>query len=207
MSVSQLRTYGLQVITRPACPPVSLAMVRQNSDIDIDDHDEKLLMYLEAATQWVQEQTETSLIKTKWRLTLDQFPRGNRWLILPRWPVSSIELIRYRDNDNNWQTIDLSGIVLRKQKGGRSRIARADWDAWPSTRLTPDAVEIEFFAGAETVAEVDPQFQQAILLLTSHWFEHPEATFEGTINQIPMGVEALVMTMRDPDDAEDFTLE
>ena len=204
-----IRTYGLTVLDPPAVEPVSLAEARANSRIDTTDHDSKLTLSIEAARKWVEEQTETSLVSTQWRWTLDRFPRKRDWLMLPRWPVLSIEAIRYTDADGATQTISLPTVKLRKNNDGRGRIARVDWEAWPTTRVTPDAVEIDFTAGfGPAASDVPAIWKQPILLLVSHWFENAEASIVGTIvAEPPFGVHALIETLRDALDADDFDLE
>lgn len=206
--MSQLRTYGLQCTVEPEVTPVTLAEARTNSRIDGDCYDTELTLQIEAATRWIQEQTEAALITSTWRWTFDQFPRNRRWLDLPMWPVQSIESIEYRDASDAWVEVTAGDIVLRSNNG-RARIALAGWDAWPSAKYTPDAVRIDFVAGfGDADTDVPAVWKQAVLLLSSHWFENRQAAQSGPeAREVPFGLMAIIETLRDPNEAEDFDLE
>ncbi len=202
-------TYGLAVIVQPAVMPVSLAMLRDHVEVGEDDgHDDKLKVYLQAATKWVQEQTETSLVNTKWRWTLDRFPKTHASLTLPRWPLASLVSIKYLDTSSVQQTLDLATLTVRANDG-RVRISRKDYAAWPATRETPDAVEIEFIAGfGDREIDVPGAWQEPVLLLAANWFEFREPVISGTIvAEVPYGIQSMLDMLRDPDDMEDFDTE
>jgi uncharacterized phiE125 gp8 family phage protein len=200
----ETRTSGLTCITAPLSPAVSIQRARENSRVDGSDHDNTLKDNIEAATVWIQDQTDTALITSTWRWTLDRFPVRSKLLRLPRWPVQSIESIQYTDANGDTQTIAAEDIVLRLNNG-RARIALKQWKAWPATQLTPDAVRINFVAGfGDSPNSVPAAWQLPILLLVGHWFENREAVVIGTISSdLPMGVQAMVDTLRDPDDDEE----
>ena len=201
-------TYGLAVIEPPSVMPVSLALLRDQVEVGEDDgHDDKLKVYLQAATKWVQEQTETSLVNTKWRWTLDRFPKTRESLTLPRWPLGSLVSIKYLDQNSDQQTLDLATVTTRANDG-RVRISRKDYAAWPPARLTPDAVEIEFIAGfGDREVDVPGAWQEPVLLLAANWFKYREAVTEGQTAEVPYGIQAMLDMLRDPDDMEDFDTE
>jgi uncharacterized phiE125 gp8 family phage protein len=206
--LSQTRTYGLTCTEPAEALPVSIEQARLNCRIDGDCEDERLTDHIKEATRWIQEQTEAALITSTWQWTLDKFPQKKRWLDLPVWPVQSIASITYVDVNSDSQTIAAGDIVLRANNG-RSRLALEDWAPWPATRTTPDAIQIEFVAGyGDESTDVPSLWQRAILLLVGHWFANAEATsFGSAVNEIPLGVNSILETLRDPDDIEDFDLE
>jgi uncharacterized phiE125 gp8 family phage protein len=204
----EFRSSALSVVTPAAGLPVSLDAARRNSRIDTTDEDTRLTELIGAATKYVQRHTDTALITQTLSWKMDLFPRNKkpphsatRPLYLPTWPVQSLVSVSYVDMDGNTQTIPTNTIALRSPAFGHSRIARQNWEAWPSVKATPDAVDIRFIAGfGATHASVPDEFQQAILLLVSHWFENREAALGGSMSkEIEFSVSALIETIRDTD--------
>lgn len=205
--LGEYRTSGLSVVTPAANLPVSLDAARRNSRIDTTDEDLRLTELIRAATAYVQRYTDTGLITQTLSWEMDKFPACSKPLYLPAWPVQSLVSVTYIDIAGVSQTINPSTIALRNPTEGRARIARQNWEAWPSCKDTPDAVDIRFTVGfGVTEASVPEPYKQAILLLVSHWFENREAV--GNVgNEIAFAVNALIETVRDPDDGWGFDLE
>ena len=197
----EFRSSALSVVTPAAGLPVSLDAARRNSRIDTTDEDTRLTELLGAATKYVQRHTDTALITQTLSWKMDLFPRTASPLYLPTWPVQSLVSVSYVDMDGASQTIPTNTIALRSPAFGHARVARQNWEAWPSCKATPDAVDIRFTAGfGATHASVPDEFQQAILLLVSHWFENREAALAGSMSkEIEFSVSALIDTIRDSD--------
>jgi uncharacterized phiE125 gp8 family phage protein len=217
--MDSLTSYGLVNLTEPDVEPITLEEAKANSQIDTDDHNDTLTQRIKASRLWLEKATECCLITRQMTWTLDQFPRkrdatgGQKarsgQLVLPRYPVQSIDEIRYIDADGDSQTIDLATIRLRRDSTGRNRLALADWAAWPTTRNTPDAIEIDFTVGfGETQNDVPADWKQPLLLLVAHWFENREAVAVGVVTkEMEFGVNSLLEMLRDPDDDDQFSLE
>jgi uncharacterized phiE125 gp8 family phage protein len=194
-------TAGLTTLTPPVFEPVTLDELRANSRIDAD-HTPLLQQLIAAARQWVEKNTDTTLATTTLRWTLDRFPRCQNWLYLPRWPVQSVEAVTYQAPDGTSATISGGSLRLLPDEG-RARLALADWAAWPSTRCTPGAIQIDFLAGyGEGLC---PElWKQPILMLASHWFENPEAAVTGTTStEVGLAVRSLIESLSDYDDDAD----
>lgn len=199
--------YGLKLHTGPAAEPITLTEAKKHLYEDDTHNDAEINQMITEARKWVEEQTDAQLITATWTMTLDRFPDGSKWLVLPRWPVTSVEEIRYTDASGQSETLDLQSIVTRLESHGRARIARAQWQAWPSTLSTPDAVAIDFECGYGGASDVHETFKRAMLLLIGHWYENRSAVEVGTITkEVEFGVNALLEQMRPADELTEFDL-
>lgn len=193
--------------TEYACEDViSLDQARRNCSIDGDDHDDTLVELIHQALDHVEERTDCSLTTTTWSMTFDAFPT-QCWLMLPRWPLQSVESITYTDAAGEEQTIDSSKFAVRIDDNGRGRLALKNWESWPATLSTPDAVTIAFKAGWTESAHVPPQWSRALLMLVAWWFEQREAGIVGSAQTVPFGIEELIASAATVDDFSDIDLE
>src|SRR5688572_769919 len=76
--------------------PVTLAEAKAHLRIDGADEDAVLNGILDAATEWVEDQTRQQLRPATLEYVLDQFPAG-REIRLPKPPLRSVDAIRYFD--------------------------------------------------------------------------------------------------------------
>lgn len=185
---------------------VSLDQAQRNCSVDGDEHDDTLVELIRQAIDYVEENTDASLLTTTWTMTFDAFPR-RKWLYLPRWPLQSIDSIQYTDAAGDLQTLPAESIVARIDDHGRGRIALKQWADWPTVQNTPDAVQVVFKAGWTQAADVPNQWTRAMLMLIAWWFEQREAGVVGTsAAAVPLGVEALIASAATSDDFGDFDL-
>lgn len=150
-----------------------------------DAHDAHLTALIGAATEHVEQYTRRALITQTWRLTLDRFPCE---IVLPRPPVQSVSSITYVDDDGATQTLS-SSLYQTCLESSPARIVPAYNEVWPTVRNIPEAVQVTYVAGYGAAAtDIPEQFQQIILLLVGHWFEHREAIVSGTsAAEVPLG--------------------
>lgn len=198
--------YGLTVKTPPATEAITLDIAKGHLYEDDDHNDAEITQLIKEAREWIEQQTDAVFMETVFTLTMDRFPKLSNWLVLPRWPVVSVDAIRYTASDGTASTLDLSSIVTRLETSGRARIARADWEPWPAVRNTPDAIEIDFTAGHDSASAVPTLWKRAALLLIGHWYENRQAAEEKAIKQIEMGLENILEQMRPGDDLDGFDL-
>jgi uncharacterized phiE125 gp8 family phage protein len=199
--------YALQRLTQPTEEAVSLEQARFNCAIDDSDSDQTLSELIRQAREYCEERTDAALLSCQWKMTFDHFPRCESWLMIPRWPLSSIDQVQYVSADGTLQEINPDSIVTRIDSQGRGRFALIDWANWPPTRVTPDAVRITFTAGWTSPSDVPATWQRAILMLVTWWYEQREAGVIGTITgTAPIGVDDLLASAAAVDDFDDFDL-
>ena len=105
--------------------------------------------------------------------------------------MTALTSIKYDDTDDTEQTYssanywtDLLSVPARVQVK----------TSWPSTKVKPGAVRIRLAAGYATVTEIPAVLLHAVKLLVGHWYENREATNTLTIKDIPLGIDALLMS-------------
>ncbi len=189
-----MRHYGLIVTTPPADRPVSLDQAKAQCRVELDEtyHDLDIAALIDAATATVESRADMSLCEQELRLLLPRFPR-ERLIWLPRGPVSAVESITYIDGAGDEQTLDEDFYVL--SLGERpQRLQLADGATWPTPKPShPNAVQVNYTAGAASPAAVGRIATQLILFLVAHWFRNREAvSTEGSSINLPFAAEALL---------------
>lgn len=194
-------SYELTIDTPPAAATtlISLADVKKHVRVETAEtyHDDELTAFLEAAVEYVAESTDTTLLQTVYKLTLDRFPKkGTDLIYLPRPPLISVDTVDYYDTNGD----QVAGLPVQSSTGFRSTICPAIDQCWPATRVQKNAVTIEYTAGYATPADVPRRAVQAILLIAGHWFRNRETAAEKTLTEIPHAAEMLIAQLRPGDD-------
>lgn len=182
---------NVSVKTPPAALPLLVAEVKRGLRVDGHDENETLRDYLAQAVAMIDgpDGIGVALMAQTWTLTLDGFPHEIR---LPGAPVTGVERIRYLDRALEWQVIDPAAyrVVLGKDP---ARVVCAPGFAWPRPVAGVATVEIDYFVGAATRAEVQPALLGAVRLLVGHFFENREAVAAGVmLTELPLGVQHIL---------------
>lgn len=101
--------------------------------------------------------------------------RGDRFLQdmpLRHTPVSGDIAIKYRDRENQLQTLDPALYTLTDNSAGQAIITYFDFNTLPEVYDSRTAVTITYSAGY-TERTAPPVFKQFILLLTAKMYENP----------------------------------
>lgn len=130
-------------IVQPAALPLDIAAARSQvrQDVSIDDAD--LDVYMRAARRFAESLCNRTLIATRYRATLDEFPDDA--FSLKFGPVLKVVSITYVDTAGDWQTVDAATYVV--DLGTVTRIALASSQSWPSIDSRIGAVRITYDAG------------------------------------------------------------
>lgn len=193
--------------TAPEVEPVTLAEAKAHCRVDYSDDDTLLTTLITAVRKHLDGPSGIlgkALVSQTWDYTIDEFPEGEKGILLPLSPVQSITSITYTDSAGASQTLASSVYQLvTSGDHGRARIVEAYDKSWPSTRDEPQAVTIRFVAGYGTDASSPPISQapeaikHAMLLMIGHFYENREATLVGVNAQdLPLGVNALLQPYR-----------
>lgn len=134
---------NIERIVQPAALPLDIAAARSQvrQDVSIDDAD--LDAYMRAARRFAETACNRTLIATRYRMTLDEFP--DDVLSLEFGPVLKVVSITYLDTAGNWQTVDSSLYAV--DLGTVTRIALAESQSWPTADSRIGAVRITYDAG------------------------------------------------------------
>ena len=134
---------NIERIVQPAALPLDIAAARSQvrQDVSIDDAD--LDAYMRAARRFAETACNRTLIATRYRMSLDEFP--DDVLSLEFGPVLKVVSITYIDTAGTWQTVDSSLYVV--DLGTVTRIALAESQSWPTADSRIGAVRITYDAG------------------------------------------------------------
>lgn len=170
-----------------------LAQAKAHLNVEHDLHDGQISALAAAAQAHVEQVCDIALTAQTIQLTLDGFPSGGSRLRLPRPPLLEVLTVTYIDRDGQSTALPLGGLAVAKSDRAPACLSPLS-GAWPATALRPDAVTIEYRAGA---AVVDAPLLQAQKLLVGQWYANKEAVVVGApAAELPLGVAALLTPYR-----------
>ena len=152
--------------------------------------------YLDAAEASLADWTHRQFISAQYRLNRMCFPGLYGPLYLPLAPLTSIELLKY-DNNQGTET-DLAGeyeTVIDQEPG--YAIPKAG-STWPKDLEIGGAatVHCDFTCGFANQAAVPDTIKQAIRVLVGLSYEWRTPVTATPLNQLPFTLEALIRTIR-----------
>jgi uncharacterized phiE125 gp8 family phage protein len=183
-----------------ASPMVSLELCRKHLRVTPDagsppehEDDTLILMYLSVAREFVEGYTGLALTERTVECRIDKFPWAE--ILLPGAPLISVESVKYQDEGNIQQTVPNTDYVLDliQQPGW---LLPAVGKAWPGTLQVFQAVVISYTIGyslySDTQAHPLPRtLRHAVLLMLGHLYENREQSTEVSLQEIPLGIQAL----------------
>lgn len=198
------------LVTGPALEPVSLAEAKDHCRVFINDDDAKIAGYLIAARSHVEQHTNRVLMTQTWDLSIDydwperekryrEFYNDARYryrIELPLPPLQSVNYVKYIDGAGALQTLAASQYKVVTDNQG-AFLEEAFEVVWPEVRDEAGAVSVRFLCGyGSNPGDVPEPVRQAILLLTSHFYENPSASTLEQLIELPMGVQTLLFPFR-----------
>lgn len=178
----------------PAVTPISLADAKANLRVDQTDEDSLITALIEAATANLDGFfgiLGRCMVTQTWQQDFDELAEVLR---LPL-PAASIASISYFDASNVSQTLNAAWSRLYEDAGG-SYVLTDPAQSWPATYDRPDALTVTFTAGYGAAAAVPGALRQALQLLVAHYNLNREATTALSLEELPLGVRALVVPYR-----------
>lgn len=177
----------LSLVTAPAVEPLLLAQVKDHVRVSGTDEDAYLGQLISTVTSHLDGWAGImgrALISQTWDLFLDWFP----WEIaVPLPPLQSVTTVKYTDNDGVQQTLATSVYTVVSQGNSTGKIVQAFNQTWPTIRMVPNAVEIQFVAGyGDSWNDVPLDIRHAMLILIGQMYEYREEVVTGTmVSRLP----------------------
>jgi uncharacterized phiE125 gp8 family phage protein len=182
---------GLRIITPVVSPVIPLVELRAHLRLDLlggatHPDDALIEIYLKAARSYCEHYTQRSVGQQTLELTLDEFP--DNAVELP-FGASSITSVKYVNDAMSTFTLPSTEYVLDNASHQHWALTT---DVWPTVGEYANAIEIRYV----TPSTIDDAVKSAMLLYVSHLYENREATSTGSVHQVPLGVNALLDTVK-----------
>jgi len=166
---------NIERTTDPVNAAVATALVEQQLYISSGDSPLVIANAIESATDFVERDTDRSLITQTWTMTLDAFPNNFRTTIyVPKGKIQSITSLKYIDVDENEQTLDLNTHFTVTTVGKENRIIPIG--SWPSVFTDKDdVVTLVWISGyGDDDSDIPGWAQRAILLKVQEAFDRTD---------------------------------
>lgn len=190
--------WGLSTVTASSGSPVTKEEFKLHHRVSGNDEDQYIDDLLRRATAYCEAQTGRTYLPRVMRLTMDRFPCGDRGYIYPPGPpLNSVASIIYAEASSGTSTTLATSNYTVDTYSQPARIEPAYNTSWPAAREIVNSVTVQYTAGygstnSSAIPLVPERAKQAILMLASHWYENREAVNIGIVNDIPLGVTALL---------------
>lgn len=174
---------------------IDLPTAKAHLRVDGSGEDALIGAYLAAAISAVEGATG-KLLAPRVVSQVIGFPERDRPVRLWKGPVAAepAPVIAYDDPDGSAQVLGDYRLV----EGSVAQLLPAYGQSWPASALGAGAVRITYTAGYAE-GGVPPALDQAVLLLTAHYYANREAVNSGASAaavELPLGVEMLVRPYR-----------
>jgi uncharacterized phiE125 gp8 family phage protein len=199
-------------ISGPAIEPVTLERAKNHLRVDDDftDDDALIMAYLRACREYAEHLTQSHLIEQKWKYIIDSFPGPSltgvpfgvvfslpaHALLLPKFPVQSVDSINYIDLGGVSQTMP-PGDYVATLASAPARITPRFGKIWPIPIPQMGAVSVSFTTGYGSSGSAVPEgIKQWILIRLDTYYNH-----RGSVAVLRTGkIEALphIDTLLDP---------
>lgn len=183
------------VVITPPEPLVSLEQAKRWLRVEHGDDDGLISSLIEAAQRHLDGPTGLlgrALGRQTLEYGLSQF--GGSQIDLPCPPVVEVLSVTYANSVGADQTWGPVSWRLFDRGLDRWSLAPSYGGTWPLARLDHGSIRIRYRAGYETPPA---PLQQAILLLTAHWYANREPVNVGNITtELPLGVSVLIAPYR-----------
>lgn len=144
-----------------------------------------------AAREWTELYIERAIGTQTLEIALDEFPDGFK--LVPY--VQSVTSITYLDIAGALQTITGTDYILDNYSSP-AWVVPAFGKVWPESYEVANAVKIRFVAGYDVDNPVPQSIVSAMKLIIGHLYENRQQNVGATINELPMGVMALLQAYR-----------
>lgn len=152
----------------PTVEPVTVAEAKAQLRILHNEDDADLEFMIQVGREWAEDFCNTSFLYQSWVAQFSGWPEIlDRTVLLPRPPLSVVELVRYRDSDDEWVELSEETDYVVDEIEGSIRFRSAfGFPVLSQDRVNP--LEVVFRAGHGDVAEDVPlRLRQAVRLFVA----------------------------------------
>ena len=161
---------------------LSLADAKAHLRVQHDAENDLIASLRHAAVGHVERLSGVALASGTWRWSVERFTSR---IELPIGPVTDVGDVTYLDAEGTEQIYADARLV-------NGSAYPAAGGSWPSAY---ERVTVEFTAGLASPSDA-PELLAAAKLLLGHLYENREAVSGQTVNEVPLGVDALIQTYR-----------
>jgi uncharacterized phiE125 gp8 family phage protein len=150
----------------PAVFPVTLELVETSLNIPSGTDTDLINLYIGAATDALEADTDRAIISQTWKYTLDKFPGAynDYTFFIPKGTTISVTSYKYIDVDGNQQTLVDGTDYEITQTGDQARIIPIG--SYPDTITTEnEVVELIVVSGIGTTTSDSPDWVQNAIIL------------------------------------------
>lgn len=187
---------GNVIVTAPAAEPITASELRDHMIVDATTLPDGAANTLIAeARQSIEDMTGLAFINQTWRLSIDRWPQGReewwdgtreghisqlygpgssgRFVILPRYPLSSVTSITTYDEASNATSVTVANVFDVNTQRVPGRIVLKSGQTWPIALRPTNAVEIVYVAGyGASSTNVPAPLKRAIKQLAAYMYSH-----------------------------------
>lgn len=187
---------ALSLVTAPTSEPVSLREQKEHLRIDDDEDDSYISACITAARQWIEGQTNRSIMAQTWDYGIDYcwpVKFGGIRIDFPLNPIADQAspetiTITYVDSNGASQSLASTQFQIANRAHG-SYIVPAYDVTLPDVRWVPDAITVRFVSGDSTTVPSD--LKHAVKILAAQFYEERD-----TAKTLNLVVEALISPHR-----------
>lgn len=186
---------ALLQIEAPEVTPVSVDDCKAHMRVDFADDDTYIgdLIAVAVAHYDAMGVLGKAMVTQKWR----QYTSPNPGVVrLSIGPVQAVNAVKYYDVSGDEQTATLTDFDVFGN-GKATTVSPKSGFSWPITQDRPDAIWIEYTSGYGDAATDVPQgVRHALKFAVAHWYENREPVSIAKMNELPIGITALINTER-----------
>lgn len=175
--------------------PLDVNDFRLHLRLESDTDDVLLIPKIGAARRKIEERTGRSYMQNPFDFGFNRYPCDDGPIRLPRWPLVSVEYVKYYDLNGVLQTMSSSGYFV-DTLSEPGRICLNVGTVWPRSTRPYSAGLIRFTAGYTTnkARGIPDPLMEAVRKLATEFYENREAVSLGnSVNEpLPYGVEELL---------------
>ena len=176
------------IITQPASEPINLGDAKAHLRIDDYFEDSYLKVLIIAAREFAEGFVNGAFVDTTFREVKEGFPESSFYL--DKCQAHTINSIKYIDPSGVEQTLAPEKYESR-MVGELLKVAAVD-GCWPCTKISINAVVIEYVAGFGEQTDVPQQVKSAVKILLGSLHENRENETIVKLEAVPMSAQYLL---------------
>lgn len=199
--IGGVRTYDSDIsqfytrITAASILPVTLDQAVAHLRVASSDENAYIQSLIAVAAELVENATGRALLSSEWTIVSNTWPSGN-FLPVTIAPVDSIESISYyADGETTITELSDSEYSLATLTQP-AQVIFADSFSRPSLANRPDAVQVNFVAGATAAKDIPPTLRHAVLLVIQNFYDRRAAVEDVKFDELPFGLRHLLESNR-----------